>query len=97
MLCGKLGLSGGLSVATSKNPKPAVIDPQGFYKDFPLLNANNHRPTSLATPYQDNPSKPYKMYNCFAFVVGDRKRWWWPAGAVTRGGEQGGGDAGDGD
>lgn len=36
-------------------------------KMFPRLNGA-HRITSLCTD----------RYNCFAFVVGDKKRWWWP-------------------
>jgi hypothetical protein len=58
----------------------AVLEPQQFYRDFPALTVANHSLTSAATPAQDNPSKPFYIYNCFAFVVGDKKKWWWPAG-----------------
>ncbi len=64
-------------MASSKFP---VSEPKQFYNQFPHLNGKNHRPTSNATPdLRFGPvRKPYYIYNCFAFVVGDRKRFWWP-------------------
>ncbi len=62
-------------MASSKYP---VVEPEQFYKSFPHLNKDNHKPTSNATPEPGRVSKPYYIYNCFAFVVGDRKKFWWP-------------------
>jgi len=64
-------------VASSKHP---VRDPDKFYHSFPHLNDANHNPTSDATPEIDRPQKPYYIYNCFAFIVGDKKKFWWPDG-----------------
>ena len=44
---------------------------------FRTLNAKNHKPTSKATPEPPVPDE-YFIYNCFAFVVGDETRFWWP-------------------
>lgn len=65
-------------MATARPVKIQILNPDKFYKDFPSLRGRHHKPTSLATPFQDNPPKPYRFYNCFAFAVGDRRRWWWP-------------------
>lgn len=67
-------------MASFKRTSFAVKDPREFYRNFPSLSPLNHRVTSAATPLRDNPRKPYTLYNCFAFVVGDKKKWWWPAG-----------------
>ena len=64
-----------MALSSSKYP---VCDRKQFFKSFPHLTPQNHKPTSRATPEQSRPEKPYYIYNCFAFVVGDRKRFWWP-------------------
>jgi hypothetical protein len=74
-----LGFDGGKNVASSSKRYP-ISDPADFYKQFPKLTADNHHPTSPATPEPDNPRYPYRMYNCFAYVAGDKKRPWWPGG-----------------
>ena len=58
--------------------KYLVFQPDEFYKRFPHLNGGNHKPTSKATPDEFKPKKPYYIYNCFAFVVNDKKKFWWP-------------------
>jgi len=57
-----------------------VTDPIEFYEEFPHLHGGNHRPTSDATPQPGRVTRPYYIYNCFAFVVGDRRKFWWPGG-----------------
>jgi hypothetical protein len=65
-------------VASSRKTNFLVIDPKEFYEGFPHLNAHNHKLTSKATPQPWVASRPYYVYNCFAFVVGDKRRFWWP-------------------
>jgi len=57
-----------------------VYEPEKFYKSFPHLDESNHTPTSKATPERSlrAVAKPYYIYNCFAFAVGDKKKFWWP-------------------
>ena len=57
-----------------------VYDPGNFYFGFPHLTDKNHKATSKATPQPLKVVKPYYVYNCFAFVVGDKKKFWWPGG-----------------
>ena len=64
-------------MATSKERFP-IFERERFYKAFPHLTKHNHKPTSNATPEIFRPKKPYYVYNCFAFVVDDRRRFWWP-------------------
>jgi hypothetical protein len=67
---------------TSFKQKFPVNDPAEFYHRFPHLNAHNHTPTSKATPEPNlNFSRRFanhSMYNCFAFAIGDKSRFWWP-------------------
>jgi hypothetical protein len=71
------GLDGAKSVASFKEKFP-ISDPEDFYAEFPRLTKDNHTPTSRATPWPDEPEKPFYVYNCLAFAVGDKKRFWWP-------------------
>jgi hypothetical protein len=66
-------------VAASKSKFP-VHDPDTFYKSFPHLTEDNHKPTSHATPHPTKVTKPFVLYNCFAFAVDDRTKFWWPGG-----------------
>jgi len=66
-------------VTAASNEQFAIQDRVQFYADFPKLNERNHKPTSAATPC-DNQSFPFGAYNCFAFVVGDTGKAWWPDG-----------------
>jgi hypothetical protein len=66
-------------VAASK-PKFPINEPDAFYKAFPHLTEANHKPTSHATPHPTRVDKPFVMYNCFAFAVNDRTKFWWPGG-----------------
>jgi hypothetical protein len=69
-------------VALSKSRYP-VHQPEKFYRQFPQLDDTNHTPTSQATPQPDPVTKPYYIYNCFAFIVGDKKKFWWPDGPYS--------------
>ncbi|MHB1767738.1 MAG: DUF7689 domain-containing protein [Phycisphaerae bacterium] len=66
-------------MATS-NQKFPIHEPQFFFKAFPHLKEDNHRVTSKATPPQSYPPTTEYKYNCFSFVIDDRKRIWWPGG-----------------
>jgi len=63
-------------VASSKEASP-ILDPEKIYESFPHLTENNHKPTSNATP-EPPVSNAYCIYNCFAFVIGDETKFWWP-------------------
>ena len=66
-------------MAASK-PQFPVHEPDTFYQSFPHLDEANHKPTSDATPHPWTVTKPFVVYNCFAFAVGDRTKFWWPGG-----------------
>lgn len=75
------GQKRGLTLASpSKQSRFPILEPERFYAEFPKLTDENHEPTSPATPAQLYPTRPYQFYNCFAYVVGDKKQFWWPAG-----------------
>jgi len=64
-----------MAASSSRFP---VYEPEVFYKSFPHLDSKNHKPASRATPQPGKVTRPYQFYNCFAFIVGDKKRFWWP-------------------
>jgi hypothetical protein len=66
----------------SSNDKFPVNDPATFYNNFPHLNEHNHTSTSKATPPPNlnfgQRFANHAIYNCFAFAIGDKSRFWWP-------------------
>jgi hypothetical protein len=53
------------------------LEPEKFHKSFPHLTDENYKPTSKATP-EPPVAGTYFIYNCFAFVVNDETKFWWP-------------------
>jgi hypothetical protein len=62
--------------STSWTPRFPITEPDDFYKDLPQLKPGNFEVTSPAS----DPDDLIRAHNCFAFAVGDKRRWWWPEG-----------------
>jgi hypothetical protein len=67
-------------MATARWNDFKIRNREAFFRDFPNLDSRNHKPTSPATPIESNPKRPRHIHNCFALVVGDETKWWWPGG-----------------
>jgi hypothetical protein len=55
-------------------PRFPITDPEDFYSDLPRLKPGEFEVTSPAS----DPDDLFRAHNCFAFAVGEKRRWWWP-------------------